>query len=204
MEIVFRIRNVDLPDRVLAATRDKLTRLGRRWPIDRAEVCFSEERNPRIAKRERCVITWWGPSLWGKGRILRAEALAGDAGVAANRVMGVLERRANKAVGRLTVHFLPNWSPMGLLSTPDDRRGSVGACGGVAGIGDIDSDAEAMMPEDAAFEMLAWDQDRWRFVNAETGRTAVLQRRPDGAIAMAELVVDTVAQGRVCTMRVGS
>ncbi|HEY2428372.1 MAG TPA: hypothetical protein VGI06_05550, partial [Acidimicrobiales bacterium] len=63
MDIAFRVRNVEVPDSLRRVTLAKVTRLGDWCGIDRADVCFSEERNPRIAEREVCEIT-----LFGQGR----------------------------------------------------------------------------------------------------------------------------------------
>jgi ribosome-associated translation inhibitor RaiA len=49
-------RNI-VSEEVRALTREKIGRLAHRCPgVDRAEVRFSEEHNPRIAARECCEV----------------------------------------------------------------------------------------------------------------------------------------------------
>jgi len=68
-----------------------------------------------------------------------------------------------------------------------------------------DSDAEAMTPEHAVLEMLAWDRDRWHYVDAETGPRAVLPRRGDGNMARAGFGVEpVVAAESSCPPGVGA
>ncbi len=127
MEIAFRVRNVEVPEKLRSVTLEKVARLAGQCGIDRVEVCFSEERNPRIAEREVCEIT-----LFAQGRIVRAHAAATDVSVAVERVVGKLEQQADRFRGRRlrgrrhppdcvrvtsatgvgdgSVHFPTNWS----------------------------------------------------------------------------------------------
>ena len=58
MDIAFRGQNVEIPDAVRQAVSEKVTRLSRYLEgMDRAEVWFSEERNPRISEREASSYT---------------------------------------------------------------------------------------------------------------------------------------------------
>jgi putative sigma-54 modulation protein len=156
MDIAFRARNVEVPDGLRHATVDKVARLGSRCGIDRAEVCFSEERNPRISEREVCEITLFGP-----GGVLRAQAAATDVAVAADRVVGKLEQRADRLRGR-RMDRLGRRSRRSVHSPAD----------------------EPMTPEEAALEMVARGGDISFFVNAETGRAAVVYRRTDGDVGV--------------------
>ena len=53
MEIAIRSRNVDVSQNLRRAVEEKVNRLSRYLDgMDRAEVLFSEERNPRIAEPE--------------------------------------------------------------------------------------------------------------------------------------------------------
>jgi putative sigma-54 modulation protein len=197
MDIAFRVRNVEVPDSLRRVTLAKVTRLGDWCGIDRADVCFSEERNPRIAEREVCEIT-----LFGQGRVIRAQAAATEAAVAADRVVGKLQQRAERFRGRSaarrnsrwcppvircpsdhggSVHFGANWSTA--RTTPDVVDQAVGPAGEAADEGFSDS-RESLTPEDAALEMGERGSDIFFFVNAETGRPAVVYRRRDGNVAL--------------------
>jgi len=209
MDIAFRIRDVEVSDSLRNATREKVTILAGRCGIDRADVCFSEQRNPRVAERELCAIT-----LFGGGRILRAEAAATEVSVAADRVMGKLEQRANRLRGRLMGRrFSRAWGGPGWVAAPIVAAGLVGsstasvdfpdnwsAVGGNSGVEPLgyagasadmgigDAPADPMTPEEAAMDMAEQGSDIYFFMNAETGRAAVVYRRCDGDIAVVESV----------------
>jgi ribosome-associated translation inhibitor RaiA len=57
-------------DEVRALTQEKVRHIGEHCPgLDRAEVHFSEERNPRISDRECCEVV-----MSGHGQTIRAKA----------------------------------------------------------------------------------------------------------------------------------
>jgi putative sigma-54 modulation protein len=184
MDIAIRVRNVEVPANLRRVTLERVTRLGRRCGIDRADVCFSERRNPRITEREVCQITLFGPRC-----ILRAQAAAIDVAVAADRVVVKLERRADRLRGRVarcagarSVHFPAGWSTVAMRPNAGDRIG--GDAGEAADMGINDSRTEPMTPEEAAVAMCERGSDIFCFQNAETGRDAVVCCRADGAIAL--------------------
>jgi len=218
MDIAFRTRNVEVPANLRRVTVERVTRLGRRCGIDRADVCFSERRNPRTTEREVCQITLFGPRC-----VLRAQAAATDVAVAADRVVVTLERRADRLRGRLTdrrhrrpgtgwggpggqggsgepvaaagtggaglsgagsVHFPGGWSTVTMRPGAGDHVG--GDAGEAADMGISDANTDPMTPEEAAVEMGDRGREMFFFDNAETGRRAVVYRRPDGAIALCE------------------
>ena len=89
MEITVSARHIDISPALRAAAEEKLGRLSRfGGELQRAEVHFVEERNPRIAEREVCDIT-----VEGNGRRLRAKAAAADAFAAVDLVIGKLEHQ---------------------------------------------------------------------------------------------------------------
>jgi ribosome-associated translation inhibitor RaiA len=207
MEIAFRARNTDVAESVRCTTREKLTRLARRVGVERAEVCFSEHGNPRIVERQVCSITLFAPR-----RVLRAESSATEASVAVNRVLGVLERRANRILGRRY------WPPMAhppasptrhrrgrsgawsvqspanrsvTTPTPGGQRG--GASRKAAEMATACADIYQMTPEAAALEMLDHGHELWFFIDVETGRPAAVYRRADGEIALCDGALAGVA-----------
>jgi ribosomal subunit interface protein len=193
MDIAFRVRNVEVPANLRRVTQERVTRLGRRCGIDRADVCFSERRNPRSTEREMCQITLFGP-----GRILRAQAAATNVAVAADRVVGKLERRADRLRGRSmdhrhrrggagSVHCPGGWSTVTMRPGAGDHVG--GDAGEAADMGISDSRTEPMTPEEAAVAMCERGSDIFSFHNAETGRGAVICCRADGEIALWEAPV---------------
>jgi ribosomal subunit interface protein len=84
-------------DEVRSLTEEKVGRLGHLCPgLERAEVHFSEERNPRIADREWCEVI-----IVGHGRTIRARAAAPVPLASVDLVVEKLEHQLEKTKGRL-------------------------------------------------------------------------------------------------------
>jgi putative sigma-54 modulation protein len=99
-------------DPVRALTKEKVGRLGRLCPgLDRAEIHFSEEHNPRIADRECCEVT-----IFGHGRTIRAHAAAPEPLVAVDLVVEKLEHQLEKTKGRLVARTHPRRRPPNSVS----------------------------------------------------------------------------------------
>jgi ribosomal subunit interface protein len=94
-------------DEVRALTVEKVGRLGHLCPgLDRAEVHFSEEHNPRIANSECCEVV-----MTGHGRSIRARATGPVPLVAVDLVVDKLEHQLEKIKGRLVGRSLPRHRP---------------------------------------------------------------------------------------------
>jgi putative sigma-54 modulation protein len=92
LDITISSRHSDLSEALVAITRQKLSRLERlSRRIERAEVHFYEERNPRIADREVCEV--W---MDGHGQRLRCKVAASDGFVAVDRAVSKLEHQLGK------------------------------------------------------------------------------------------------------------
>jgi putative sigma-54 modulation protein len=169
---------------------EKVNRLTRYLDgMERAEVWFAEEQNPRIAEKEICEVT-----MHGHGHIVRAKAAAADPLAAVDRVVDKLEHRMEKLKGKLVGRSHPR------------RHGHNGSNGARPAAGDELDDAEAadgalaaagarivktkqfeikpMTPEEAALQMELLGHDFFFFTNAETERAAVVYRRADGNIGL--------------------
>lgn len=93
MKITVSARNTEVSPALRAATEAKIGRLARRASgLDRADVHFTEERNPRIADKEVCEV-----SLDGNGHHVRCKASAPDGFVAVDRAVEKLEQQLHKA-----------------------------------------------------------------------------------------------------------
>jgi ribosomal subunit interface protein len=76
---------------------EKVGRLLSRCPgLERAEVHFFEEHNPRIPDRKCCEVI-----MNGHGRVIRAHAAAPDPLVAVDLVVEKLEHQLEKTKGRI-------------------------------------------------------------------------------------------------------
>ena len=89
MDITVSSRHADVSPALRQAVAEKIGRLDRFLDgMDRAEIHFSEERNPRISAREVCEVT-----LEGHGHHVRAKVAAPDQFAAVDVAVG--EARAS-------------------------------------------------------------------------------------------------------------
>jgi putative sigma-54 modulation protein len=189
MDIAIRGHKVDVPESLRAAVAEKVSRLARFLDgMDRAEVQFSEERNPRIAEREICEIT-----VHGHGHIVRARAAAADTLGAVDLVMSKIEHRMERLKGKLLARSHPRHQ--GPLQS-DDRAGAAVD----ESDGDEAEDAQArivktkafhikpMTPEEAALQMELLGHDFFFFTNADTEKPAVVYQRTDGYVGLIDAV----------------
>lgn len=89
LEITVSARHTDISPALRAAAEDKIGRLSRFLDgMDRAEVHFSEEHNPRIAAKEVCEVT-----LEGHGHHVRCKAAAADGFAAVDLAVEKLEHQ---------------------------------------------------------------------------------------------------------------
>ncbi len=182
MDIVIQGRNVEVSDSLRGTVEDKLSRLVRFLDgMERAEVRFLEERNPRIADKEVCEVT-----MHGHGHVVRASAAAGDSFAAVDRVVDKLEHRIEKLKGKLAGRSHPR------------RHGSVDSFNvRVDAVGDAEEDEgqprivrtkqfaiKPMTPEEASLQMELLSHDFFLFTNADTSAAAVVYRRKDGQIGL--------------------
>ena len=183
MDIAISGRHVELTDALRATVTEKVTKAGRILDgMDRAEVRFSEDRNPRISEKEVCEVT-----LFGHGHIVRAKAAAPDLFPAVDRVVDKLEHRLSRLKGKLVGRSHPR------------RNGSLDSRPGDITQNDDDTDAEdghprivktkrfaikPMTPEEATLQMDLLGHDFFFFTNSDTDMAAVVYRRNDGQIGL--------------------
>jgi putative sigma-54 modulation protein len=180
VEVTIRGRNVEVPQAVKRAAVDKLSKLGRFVEgMDHAEVCLSEQRNPRISDKEVCEVT-----LRGNGHLIRAKATAAEMAVALERAVEKLEHQLQKVKTRRP-------------RRASSRRGEpVASDSQHADDDDGDDDGsprivktkqfsiKPMTPEEAALQMDLLGHDFFFFTNADTMRAAVVYQRDDGQIGL--------------------
>lgn len=87
MDITVSARHLDISPALKAAADDKFGRLSRFGDvIQRAEVHFFEEQNPRIPEKEVCEVM-----LVGGGHVLRCKVAAADTFTAIDLAVSKLE-----------------------------------------------------------------------------------------------------------------
>jgi putative sigma-54 modulation protein len=205
MQVSVCAKHVEITDEVRAYVNAKVGRLDRFLAgMERAQVRFIEERNPRIAAKEVCEVT-----MEGHGYHVRAKASSTDPMSAVDLVVEKLEhqlhRLKTKVVGKHN----------GKLHKPVDVVHSVGVADQVFNDGPLavaladpmtsfeermlaDDGAERlhvktkrfhlvpMTVEQATMQMELVDHDWFFFVNADTGQHSVLYVRDDGDVGLIE------------------
>ena len=185
MRIAIRHRNIDVPDDLRAAVEEKLERVARHLRgMEKAEVAFHEERNPRIADKEVCEVT-----LHGHGHIVRAKAAAPDQLVAVDKDVEKLQHRLDKLKGRLQARS-PAKGRTPVDSSPDRTSAHDAVDDADEGHARIVKTKQfaikPMTPEEASLQMELLGHDFFLFTNAETDRAAVVYRRNDGYVGLIE------------------
>jgi putative sigma-54 modulation protein len=192
VHISIRHRNVHVDDVVKAAANEKITRLSRfLQSMDTAEVCFTEEPNPRVGskRREVCEAT-----MRGHGQIVRAKAAAATQQAALDLVVEKLEHQLIKVKGKLDqrqhggpkaghhhsngLHEVPAGA-LAVLEAPavdDDNTAKI--------VRRKQFEMTPMSAEDAALRMDLLQHDFYLFTNADTGKASVVYRREDGHLGL--------------------
>jgi putative sigma-54 modulation protein len=185
VEIAIRSRKLRISKTLRATVEDKVGRLGRYLEgMERAEVWFVEERNPRIADKEICEVT-----MHGHGHIVRAKAAAADPLAAVDRVVDKLEHRMEKLKGKLVGRSHPrrhNHNGNGSVALDELEDESIVANNDLGSriVKTKQFDIKPMTPEEAALQMELLGHDFFFFTNAETDRAAVVYRRADKNIGL--------------------
>lgn len=175
MDIKVSGRHTEVSDVLRQATIDKIGRLGRYVDgMERAEVHFSEERNPRIVDKEICEVT-----LEGHGHHVRCKVAAPDGFAAVDRAVEKLEHQLHKLKTKLGRRAAGPADDQIVTSLPDDAAASAPRI--------VKTKQFAMSTMDADEAMLQMDllgHDFYVFTNDHTGRAAVVYRREDGDVGL--------------------
>jgi ribosomal subunit interface protein len=103
VDITVSARHMDISPALRAAADEKFGRLSRFGEvIQRAEVHFCEEKNPRIAEREICEVM-----LVGGGHVLRCKVTAADAFTAIDLAISKLLPQLQKLKTKLALRPQP-------------------------------------------------------------------------------------------------
>jgi ribosomal subunit interface protein len=207
VEVTVSARHTEVPEKLRRVTEEKMQRLARYVDgMDRAEVHFTEERNPRVVEREICEVT-----LEGHGHHVRCKVAAADAFVALDRAVEKLEHQLQRLKTKLQRRYRGD---TGGRSVSRTAAGAVVPA--VVPEADADADAEfelephvagldgsdgsgahiprivkkkrfapmPMTPEEAAQRMELIGHGFFFFTNIDTSRAAVVYWREDGDIGL--------------------
>jgi putative sigma-54 modulation protein len=184
VEITVSSRHTEVSEALRGAVAEKLTRLTKYVEgMDRAEVHFFEERNPRIADKEVCEVT-----LEGHGHHVRCKAAAPDGFAAIDRAVEKLEHQLHKLKTKMQRRTQPARrgskvaaNGNGSSASADDEEGD-GPGGRI-----VKTKAFTMKPmtlDEAVLRLDLLGHDFFFFSNADTGKAAVLYRRHDGDLGL--------------------
>jgi putative sigma-54 modulation protein len=189
VEITVSARHTEVSPALRAVVEEKIGRLSRFLEgMDRADVHFTEERNPRIADKEVCEVT-----LEGHGHHVRCKVAAPDGFAAIDAAVSKLEhqlhklktkvqRRQRGGTNRTALEGAGSGPTTALLDDEADEE----ADGGDE-LQIVKTKKHALKPMTAAEAVLQLDlvdHDFFLFTNADTGRAAVLYRRRDGHLGL--------------------
>lgn len=200
MDVSISGRNVDVPNEVQDAVRSKIGSLDRFvYALDRADVVFREEKNPRISDREQIEVT-----LQGHGHHIRAKVSGPDQLTAVERAVSKLEKQLRKVKTKVVKRHRPN-SHRDDTHHPLARRANGNVVEELEALGpdDVDEGFDVdelptadlvvprivkrksfelieMRPDVAVVRMQLLEHDFYLFRNSETGQPAVVYAREDG------------------------
>jgi putative sigma-54 modulation protein len=181
VQVTVSSRHTEVPDNLRSVAEEKIGRLERFLDgMDRAEVHFSQERNPRITDREICEVT-----LEGHGHHVRCKVHAPDGFVAIDRAVAKLEQQLHKLKTKLKRR---NHAVARVASTaPAEPEPAAAATTESNGLRIVKSKRFAMMPmtpEEAVQRMDLLGHGFFFFTNLDTRRSAVVYRRDDGDVGL--------------------
>ena len=206
MDVAVSGRNVRVTDEVRAAVVQKIGALDRFVSgLDRAEVVFKEEKNPRIANSDRVEV-----SLEGHGHHLRCKCDGPDQLAAVDVAVSKLEKQLRKLKTRVVKRHRPNahrdhnHHPLSQLEYAEDGPTVNREATDVV---EAEADYElpsadlvehkivrrksfemgTMDPDTAVLRMELLDHEFFLFCNAESGLPSVVYRRDDGDFGLIEV-----------------
>lgn len=182
MEIAFQTKNVALSAENRSLISQKLNHFDQIADgLERVEVVFHEERNPRIAEKDVCEVT-----MHLRWAVVRAKGSGIDVIAAVDKVIEKLEHRLEKLKGRLVGRSHPHHrASKGSEKVFDgDGLDELALLGGAQIVKAKSFTIREMSAADAALQMQMLSHDFYFFTNDETGRPAVVYQRDDGDVGL--------------------
>jgi len=185
VDVTVSSRHTDVPDNLRRVAEEKIGRLSRFVEgMERAEVHFSEEGNPRIVDREVCEVT-----LHGHGHHVRCKVRAPDGYSAVDMAVEKLEHQLHKLKSKLKSrqHGSGRGLPADALVEVPVVDAEADEASDTGGPKIVKAKRFAMMPmtaEEAAQRMDLLGHGFFFFTNMDTSRAAVVYRREDGDVGL--------------------
>jgi putative sigma-54 modulation protein len=181
-------RNIELTDALRSAAEEKVGRLTRFLEgMDRAEVHFLEEKNPRIAdKKDVCEVT-----MAGHGHHVRVKVAATDPFAAIDLAVNKLEQQLHKLKTKIVSRKHPRKELVPAAAEVAEAGTEVAEADAAGEVIDPDRIVKSkqfvmkpMAPEEAVLQMDLLGHDFYFFSNSDTGKAGVVYRRRSGDIGL--------------------
>jgi putative sigma-54 modulation protein len=171
MDYILKSRNVELNDEIKDYVEKKIKTRVEKFDdkIVKIEIEFSLEKNPSINLNNKVVVTIFTPRA-----VIRATDYGVDFFEAIDRVNNKIERQVKKYKNKIMqkVRKAPEVKaePEEFEENPEEIKTIVKT---------KKFEIKPMTPDEASLQMELIGHDFYVFVNAETGKTAVLYKRKD-------------------------
>jgi putative sigma-54 modulation protein len=184
MDVVIRGKNVKVSKTLRTAAEEHLAKLDRYANgFARAEVDFSEERNPRIAENQKCEVL-----VHVKGHLLKAHASASEPFAALYAVCDKVEHQVKRLKDKRLARSHPKrvrTQRVELPSLEDEEDGQPEPQTAQI-VKTKEFMIKPMTAEEAVLQMDLLGHDFFLFTSSESGRAAVIYRRNDGNFGLIE------------------
>jgi putative sigma-54 modulation protein len=184
MDVVIRGKNVKVSESLRTAATEHLTKLDRYANgFARAEVDFSEERNPRIAENQKCEVL-----VHVKGHLLKAHASASEPFAALYAVCDKVEHQVKRLKDKRVARSHPKRVRTQRVEMPslEDEEEDQQEPHTARIVKTKEFTIKPMTAEEAVLQMDLLGHDFFLFTSSETGRAAVIYRRNDGNFGLIE------------------
>jgi ribosome hibernation promoting factor len=184
MDVVIRGKNVKVSKSLRTAAEEHLAKLDRYANgFARAEVDFSEERNPRISDSQRCEVL-----VHVKGHLLKAHASAPEPFAALYAVCDKVEHQVKRLKDKRVARTHPKRVRTQRVEVPplDDEEEGQSEPQTARIVKTKEFTIKPMTAEEAVLQMDLLGHDFFLFTSSETGRAAVIYRRNDGNFGLIE------------------
>jgi putative sigma-54 modulation protein len=184
MDVVIRGKNVKVSKSLRTAAEEHLAKLDRYANgFARAEVDFSEERNPRIPDSQKCEVL-----VHVKGHLLKAHASAPEPFAALYAVCDKVEHQVKRLKDKRVARTHPKRVRTQRVELPplDEEEEDAQEPKTARIVKTKEFTIKPMTAEEAVLQMDLLGHDFFLFTSSETGRAAVIYRRNDGNFGLIE------------------
>jgi putative sigma-54 modulation protein len=182
MDVVIRGKNVKVSESLREAATEHLAKLDRLANgFARAEVDFSQERNPRIAENQKCEVL-----VHVKGHLLKAHASATEPFAALYAVCDKVEHQVKRLKDKRVARVHPRRIRSERVELPMDEDEEQEEPQPARIVKTKELAIKPMSAEEALLQMDLLGHDFFLFMSSETGRAAVIYRRNDGNFGLIE------------------